>query len=235
LAGPAIRRDTTHSAAGLLAGMRRSLPLAVSDAAYGVVFGVLARQAGLSLPEATLMSALVYAGSAQFVALGLWAGAVPVISLGLSTLLVNLRYLLMGSTMAPRLADVPPLRKYASLFLLTDESWALSLAEFERGKGCYGFLVGSGLLLYCAWVGGTVAGRLAGALVPNPSTLGLDFAFTALFAALLAGRYRGRRDLTPWAVAGCTALVTAAWIPGMWYVLTGAVAGSLVGEWRDAD
>jgi 4-azaleucine resistance transporter AzlC len=231
----AVPDHASFTRQGLLAGVRRSVPLALSDAAYGVVFGVLARQAGLSLVECVLMSALVYAGSAQFIALGMWASPVPVVSLILSTLVVNLRYLLMGATLWPWLARLSAVVRYASLFLLSDENWALSVAEYEGGKSDPSFLVGSGFLLYSAWVSGTVVGRVAGAVVANPAAWGLDFAFTALFAALLTGRYGGKRDLLPWFVAALVA-VGAAWaLPGKWYILLGALAGSVVGVMRNAD
>src|SRR3954454_11247535 len=88
-------------------GARRCLPLAVIVAAYGLVWGVLARQAGLGLGDVALMSGLVFAGSAQFVALDMWtasAAALPVGAIVFATLIVNLRLVLMSATLRPLFA-----------------------------------------------------------------------------------------------------------------------------------
>ena len=102
-----VNAVVTFTRAGALAGARRTVPLGVSAFAVGAVFGVLARQAGLGLPEALLMSALVFAGSAQFVALGLWATPLPVLAIVLTTLVVNLRHVLMGAALRSWLARLP--------------------------------------------------------------------------------------------------------------------------------
>ena len=219
---------------GAMVGARASLPLAVGVLAYGAVFGILARQAGLTLAEVVLMSALVAAGSAQFVALGLWAAPLPVASLVLTTLVVNLCHLLMGAALRPWFGGLPRGRAYGSLFFLSDESWALTTRSLTSGGGDGAVLLGSGLVLDAAWVGAGAAGYLAGAELDDPARWGLDFAFTAAFVALLVGGWRGRSDLAPWAVSAVAALVAAAWLPGTWYVLVGGLAGSLVGGWRGA-
>jgi 4-azaleucine resistance transporter AzlC len=218
---------------GALAGARRTFPLAVSVAAYGTVFGVLARRADLSLVESTLMSGLVYAGASQFVAVELWASGATALALILTTLLVNLRHLLMGASLRGWFGRLPAPPAYGSLFFLNDESWALTQAEYDRGLRDAAFLAGSGLTLWGAWVGATGVGHAAGAAVGDPTALGLDFAFAAVFAALLAGMFKGRADLLPW-LTGAAVAIAAEWLlPGNWYVLLGGVAGCLVGAIRD--
>ena len=147
---------------GALAGARSSLALGAGVLAYGAVFGVLARQAGLSLAEVVLMSALVAAGSSQFVALGLWSAPLPVASIVLTTLVVNLRHLLMGAALRPWFGRLPPAKAYGSLFFLSDESWALTMRALGRGGGDAAFLLGSGLVLDAAWVVAGVVGHVAG-------------------------------------------------------------------------
>jgi len=73
---------------------------------------------------------------------------------------------------------------------------------------------------------------MLGGAIGDPTRLGLDFAFTAVFIALLAGLWRGKGDLLPWIVAAAVAIAGAHLLPGKWYILLGAVAGSLVGAWR---
>jgi len=218
---------------GLLAGVRQTLPLAASAFAFGLAFGVLARGAGLRLAEVALMSTTVFSGTAQLVVLGLWASPLPSAPILIATLIVGLRHLLLGATLRPWLAGLSPRRAYGALFFLTDESWALSLRAFGSGGRDAAFFLGSGLTMTVAWIGGSVLGRAGGSWLTDPARWGLDFAFTAVFVALLVGSWRGRRDLLPWAVAAGVALAAHRWLPGRWYILLGALAGSGTGAWRD--
>ncbi len=213
----------------MVRGVQRALPIVVSDFAFGLAFGVLSRQAGMSLGEALLMSGLVNAGSAQVAALGMWsAGSLPVASLILTTLLINLRHLLMGAALAPRLRRLSAWQAAFSAYFLFDETFALSAAEPETGDDG-GFLIGSGAALTLNWIVTTGIGQLAVQVLPDPARWGLDFAFPAAFAALLVSLWKGRSDLLPWAAAAAAAVAVSFWLPGMWYVLAGGLAGGAVG------
>lgn len=210
----------------------QALPVALSVLAYGMVYGLLTREAGMSLPEALLSSGIVFAGSAQFVALDMWTHPLPVATLVFTTLIINLRHVLMGASLAPWMSGMPPRLCAPTLFFLADESWALSMGALGRGAADIGYLVGSGALLWCAWVSATLAGRVLGAAIPDPRLFGLDFAFTAVFLALLAGLWKGKEDIPPWFVAAATALAVHHFVPGKWYIVAGGLAGSMTGLWR---
>ena len=227
--------QSTFTRAGLLLGVRRTLPLAVSAVAFAAVFGVLARQAGLSFAEAALMSGLVFAGASQFVALQMWTSPLPIVAIIVTTLIVNLRHVLMGAALRPWLSRLPASKVYPTLFFMTDETWALSIKEYNEGKRDAGFILGSGLTLFAGWVGGTIAGVAAGSALSEEELTrwGLDFMFAAVFTALLAGMWRGKSDLLPWGVTALVAVVTNWWLPGTWYILAGGIAGSVVGALRD--
>ena len=225
----------TFDTKGALAGARRILPLALGDFAYGLVFGVLAQQAGLSVLEVLLMSALVYAGSAQLIVLSLWIMPLPIGAIILTTLIVNLRYLLMGAAISPWFLRLSPFKAYTTLYFMADENWALTMSEFDKGKRNAAFLLGSGLLMFVAWVSTTVLGRAIGSLVHDPSRWGLDFAFTAVFLALLVPLWKGKANILPWIVAAVVAVVAARWLPGKWYILLGGLAGGLVGMVQHAE
>ncbi len=225
----AMQEPVAFTWSGALLGVRRSIPLVLSVCTYGIAFGVLARQAGLSLIAATLMSTLVRAGASQLVVLGLWSSSLPVVSIIFTTLLVNLRFLLMGAALRPWFAQLSPLKAYGSLSFLGDESWALTMQELTEGKQNAAFLVGCGLVLNIAWIGATIGGYLLGAIIGKPEQWGLDFAFTATFLALLMGMWKGKTTLLPWAVAAAVAIVSAHWLPGKWYILLGGLAGSIIG------
>jgi 4-azaleucine resistance transporter AzlC len=224
----AMSRSASRSQ--FLLGLRLFWPVAVSIAAYGLVWGVLAGQAGMSVAEVALMSALVFAGASQFVALDMWTPeALPVGAIVLATAIVNLRMLLMTATLRPLAAGLSRPRAALAMHFVADENWALTMSEFARGRGSIAFLLGSGVLSWVAWLAATLTGRLLGAAIDDPARYGLDFAFTATFIALLLGMWRGKGDLLPWLVGGLAAIAASKLIPGNWYIIIGGLLGSLAG------
>jgi 4-azaleucine resistance transporter AzlC len=217
---------------GLAAGFRACVPVAIGVAVYGVLFGLLARQKGLPLWAAQSMSLGIYAGASQLIVLDLWGPDLPVASLIVTTLIVNLRHVLMGAALSPWLTRISPQRAFGSLFFMTDESWAVSLGRWteERRRGVVSdgaFLIGAGLCEYLFWNGSTLIGHFLVRGLDDPSKYGLDFAFTAVFTALLVGLKPKRADILPIICAGIAALVGARVLPGKWYILAGALAGGL--------
>jgi 4-azaleucine resistance transporter AzlC len=222
----------TFTLAGALAGARRCVPIEISGCAIGLVFGTLAGQAGLGAGEAALMSALVFSGAAQFVVLGLWASPLPLVAITLTTLVVGLRHVLMGAALGPVFSRLPRRKAYGSVFFMADENWALTMGEFAKGRCDAAFLLGGGLLMFLVWTGSTFVGVTFGGAVRDPARWGLDFAFTAVFLALIAGMWKGKSDIFPWAVAATVAVAAHQWLPGQWYILLGGLAGSLAGVMR---
>lgn len=212
-------------------GAVHALPILAGAVPFGLLLGSLAAKAGLTPLDMGLMSGIVFAGSSQFVAVELWGHGAPGLAVVASVLLVNLRHLLMGATLAPRFHGVPPLRAGLALFFMTDEVWALAL---RRGQALtFGYWFGVGLTLYVGWLSATVAGTLAGALVADPAAWGLDFTFIAVFLCLLAGLWTGVGSLPPWLASAGAALAVNALTPGgPWHILAGAVAGGAVAAWR---
>ena len=217
---------------GAVRGARAVLPIVPGAIVFGLVYGFIAGQHGLSVLEIALMSMLVFAGASQFLALELWGHPLPVVGLVLGVLVINLRHLLMGPALLPWLARIRPGQAYASLYFMTDESWGVSVAELRRGGRDAAFLLGAGLGLYGFWVVATILGRAAGDLSFLVERWGLDYLTTAFFVALLAGFWRGRGDAFPWLVAGGIAVAAKWTLPGTWYIMLGAVGGSLAGAWR---
>lgn len=227
--------SVTFTTAGALAGARRTAPLIVVALTWGAVFGVLARQVGLTVAESMLMSGMVFAGGSQLIALEMWRAPVPVVEIIVTTLVVNLRHVLMGAAIHPWFKRVPPLRRYGATYFLTDESWALTQQAMASGQRDAAFLLGSGLTLFVFWVSGAWLGQTLGSVIADPAAWGLDFISVAVFAALLVGMWKGRATLLPWIVAAGVALLAAQTLPGKWYILLGGLAGSVVGAWTDAD
>lgn len=218
------------------AGARACIPVVISVAAYGVVWGVLARGTGLSLFEVILMSGLVFAGSAQFVALDLWTAtpaSLPIGPLILAALIVNLRYLLLTATLRPLFRQDQQVKGALMMGIVSDETWAMTVGEMAKGRGSIGFLLGGGVFAYACWMATTVIGHTLGSAIDDPRTYGLDFAFTATFLALLLGMWKGKGDIIPWLVAALAAIVSAKLIPGSWHILIGGIVGSLAGAIAD--
>ncbi|WP_049926463.1 AzlC family ABC transporter permease [Halopiger goleimassiliensis] len=228
--------SVTFDREGIRAGFLTCVPVAVGVGGYGVAFGVLARQAGLSVAEAALMSATVFAGAAQIVAVELWpdplpvlwADPLPVLTIVATVFAINLRYSLMGAALQPWFRYLDPRQVYASLVLMADENWALTMREFQSGSRHGAFLFGTGVALWLFWVGSTVVGAVAGGVVGDPATYGADFILAAVFVALAVELWDGRSSIVPWFVALAVAVGTASLVPGRWYILLGGLAAALV-------
>jgi 4-azaleucine resistance transporter AzlC len=184
----------------------------------------------MSALDVLLMSGLVFAGASQFVALESWAPSdLPMLSIVITTAIVNLRMLLMTATLRPLTTHLPRWKALLAVYLVADENWAMTMGEVSKGRGTVGFLVGSGVCSWIAWTGSTLAGRLLGSVIDDPTRYGLDFAFTATFIALLLGMWKGKADLVPWLVAALVAIVSSRLIEGNWYIIIGGLAGSFAG------
>lgn len=209
-------------------GARLALPFAVAVIAFGVSFGVLAEAAGFGSLAPVIMSATTFAGSSQFAAVSIVAGGGGVAAAILAAVLLNTRYGPMGLAAAPALRGGAA-RRAAEAQLVVDEAWAL--AGRRGGRFDRNVLIGAGLLLYVAWVGGTTAGVLAGDALGDPEALGLDAAFPALFLALLVGQIKSRRALAAAVAGGAVALSLTPLVPAGIPVLA-ATAACLLGVRR---
>jgi 4-azaleucine resistance transporter AzlC len=211
-------------------GARVIAPFAVAVAAFGVTFGVLARDAGLGGVAAVVFSATTFAGSAQFAATSVLSAGGTLAAAIAAAVLLNTRYVPIGLSVAPSLRG-PAWQRGLRAQLVVDESWAVS----HMGGGRYDprLLLGAGLTLYCSWVVGTTVGIAAGSLLGDPQKLGLDAAFPALFLALLAGQVHGRAALVAALAGAAVAIALVPFVPPGVPVVAASVA-CLVGLRRGA-
>ncbi len=211
-------------------GARDVIPLALAAMSYGAAFGLLAVQSGFSILQSISMSALVFGGSAQLVALDqltAGAGAVAAILAGAA---LNLRILLITASMRYAFEGQPWWKILIGAHLATDASIALMQSAKNRGMlASYWYLFGGGSFLLLAWILSAGVGSLLSKSIPNPERFGLDFAIVAAFVALLPNLWRGRTDVVPWSVAAGTVICFTAMFPDQsgFALILGAVLGAV--------
>jgi 4-azaleucine resistance transporter AzlC len=221
----------THRLTAFTAGARDTIPMLIGAAPFGVIFGTLVAAGPLHLWHGQLMSLIVFAGSAQFIALGLVAGHASLAVIWATTFVVNLRHVLYSATLAPHVAHLPARWRWALGGLLTDEVFAVAWAHYRLhppgSVGPYYFL-GSGLSMYLNWQIWTLAGLLFGAAFPGLQSLGLDFAMVATFIAIVVPQLVALRYLAAAVTAGALAFFWQAW-PYKLGLLAAVFAGVAVG------
>lgn len=221
--------------AGVWRGMKLTLPYSVSALPFGLAYGAAAAGVGVTPGEATLMSALIFAGSAQFAVLSLWVAPLPLMAMMLTAFLVNARHVVMGAALHPFISNLPRKLVLPLAGGMTDAGWAITLQEMMRGRRDLGILLGTIIMQWPIWTGGTLAGALVGGAGLEPKRWGLDVLIAGVFATSVVGLYRGRGDALPWAAAIAGTAASLLWLPGNWYILVGGLCAGLVGLLRDAD
>lgn len=221
---------------GVFIGARKALVLVPGLMVFAVAFGAAASAKGLSLLEAVLMSAIVYAGVSQLVAIELWRpewswGAIA--GLALVTATINARMVLQGASLQPWLAPYPKLVNALHLFFFTDANWMIGTRYHAEGGRDLGVLFGAGFIVWINWVLATIPGYLLGSLVADPRRYGIDLVMPIFFATMIVPLWRGRRAAVPWIVAGIVALLTAKFVEGYAFIIVGALSGALVGAFVD--
>ncbi|MBP1845450.1 4-azaleucine resistance transporter AzlC [Rhizobium petrolearium] len=208
-------------------GMRAISPLIAAVIPIGLVFGAVAATKGLTPAEAGLMSALVFAGGSQFVAMDIWTHPASWAGVGFAALLVNIRHVLMSASLGTKMGEFGPRARYVAMLFLADEIWAM--AEFRAGAARLTPFWFAGLVapFYLAWIFSGIAGAALGAFLGDPVTLGLDFAFPAVFIVLIMGFWKGSETGAVLLASGAAAVFTQHFVPGVWYIAAGAVAGLL--------
>jgi len=218
---------TPSPAASLARGVKLGLPIFLGYAPVGAAFGLAATSAGFTVVQATACSAMVLAGAGQFIGLAALASGNLVAAL-VATGIVNLRYVLFSATMAPHVHDVPPWNKALLAFTLTDETFAINIADVREGRADRFSMLGVGFISWVGWTAGTLVGALAGGAIGDPSKWGVEFAMPAMFTALLVGQITGKRELIAAGLAAVLALALSAFLPGQWPVVAAAVTAATV-------
>ncbi len=218
------------------AGVRAGVPIAVGVVPFGLVAGVAATEAGMGLGGAVAFSVAIFAGASQLAAIDLLdTGSSAIVAAG-TALLINLRFLMYSASLAPFLATQPLRRRLGAAYLLTDQAYALSVAEYVRDpshseRARLRFYVGVGLLMWTTWQITTVLGAALGSTVPD--SVPLDFSIPLVFLALLIPAVTDRPTLTAALVAGVGAVAAGQLGAGNAALLVGMAAGIACGAAMD--
>jgi len=194
----------------LLPGARAVAPLAVAVFLFAVTFGILARSAGMGWLAPLVFSVTTFAGSAQVAAASVLDTAGGASAAVVAAVLLNLRYLPIGLSIAPALRG-PMVRRVLEAQLAVDEAWAI--AHVGNGRHDRDRLVGAGVIVFVAWVTGTGVGVVGGGVLGDPAALGLDVLSPALFLALLIGQVREARAAGAAVLGASIALACIPWAP----------------------
>jgi 4-azaleucine resistance transporter AzlC len=220
-----------------IAGVRAELPILLGVIPFGLIFGVLAIGADLPPTVAQAMSFIVFAGSAQFIAIPLLGAGAATAVLWLTTFIVNVRHMLYSASVAPFTRQLPAGWRWLLAYLLTDEAYVVSILHYNDDTvpdaHKHYFLLGAGLTLWTTWQISTAVGIFLGAQIPN--SWGLDFTLALTFIAMVMPVLKDRPTVAAALAAGVVA-VLANPLPYKMGLMLAAVTGIIVGlliEGRD--
>lgn len=209
--------------------LRQTAPIVMGYIPVGFAYGVLAQKAGLSDFNTLAMSVLVFAGSAQLIAVGmLGAGAGP-LAIVLTTFVVNLRHLLMSAALSTWLRGWSRKKLAWFAFQLTDETFALHSARFSKGNIDAPTTLGINLIAQSAWVSGTCLGMFAGGLIGDVRPIGLDFALAGMFIFLLLGQIKSRTHFVVALCGAFGAILMKVYGAGQFSVIGATVLAATIG------
>lgn len=210
-------------------GVKRALPVVLGYVPIGFAYGVLAGKSGLSGANTLLMSIIVFAGSAQFIAVGLFAAGTGPAAVILTTFVVNLRHMLMAASLAPYLSGWK--KRYLAFFSfeLTDETFALHSSTAGKLHDCRIEALALNVTAQLSWVLGTGLGLVASGLIGDIKPLGLDYALAAMFIGLLVSQCQSPVRVVTAILSGAiaTLLYLAGW--HQFHIIFATVAGATLG------
>ena len=198
---------------------------------FGMLFGVLATEAGLNLVEAMTFTITVFAGAAQFTALQLMHEQAPTLIVLISALAVNLRVAMYSASLTPYLGAAPLWQRACAAYMTVDQSYALSIIQFETEPAMttqqrMAYFFGTNGIVAPAWISATLFGAIMGSRIPE--SWALDFALPIAFLAMIAPMLRTTAHLIA-AFVAMSAALAAAGLPYNLGLIVGGIAGMMAG------
>lgn len=210
-------------------GVLAEAPILLGVAPFGLLFGALAMDAGLGMTAAQAMSSILFAGSAQLIAVRMIGTGLPVLAIILVVFVVNLRHALYSASMAPHVRHLSPAWKFLLAYLLTDEAYAVTITHYQHADDLsrkHWYFLGAGLTLWTAWQASTAIGIFIGARIPPGWPLG--FVLPLTFIALVVPALKDRTGVLASVTAALAGLLTIGF-PFRLGLLLAAFLGILTG------
>lgn len=235
------RTSAAPRRARFVRGLKLGFPIFLGYVPVGMAFAILARGLGFSVVAATVCSATALAGAGQFIALSLLGGGATAFEVLAATTVVNLRYVLFGSTISPYLRGVPLTTQAALAFSLTDETFAVNIADQRAGLSTPATMLGVGTVAWTGWVTGTLIGAIGASWIGDPTRFGVGFAMPAMFTALFIELADDRRHIIIGALAGAIALCLpllqhiGVTLSSSWFIIIASMTAATIGSvvWRE--
>ncbi len=209
-------------------GLIASGPVCLGYIPIGIAFGVLAQKAGLSPLETGFMSLMVFAGSSQFIAVSMLSAGAGAVSIIATTFVVNLRHLLMSSSLSVFLGHSGRKKLFAFAYGITDESFAVNISKFKNGEWDINGAIVVNFSANIMWILSTVAGGYGGQFI-KPHSFGMDYALIAMFICLLVFQLKGRIYIFTALLAGILAVLFSIFLPGNSYIIIASVFAAVTG------
>ncbi len=208
-------------------GFKAGLPFILVVGPFGLLFGVVATEAGLDVLQTMAMTFLVVAGAAQFAAVQLLIENAPVLVIILTGLAVNMRMAMYSASIAPHIGDAPTWKRILAAYFLVDQSYAASVIKYENTPGLttsqkLSFFFGTITPIYPTWFVSTYIGIIAGSAIPKEYAL--DFAVPITFLALVGPNLRSLPHIAA-AIISVTASLLLVWMPyNLWLIIAALLA-----------
>jgi 4-azaleucine resistance transporter AzlC len=216
------------SSSQFLAGARQSIPILISTAPFGLLYGAIAVDQGLTVWQASLMSLTIYAGASQLVGIELFNNHVAPWLVVFSIFIVNIRHVLYSAAVGRRMDGFTPLQRATGFFFLIDPQFAVTEREAENGRNItFAWFMGLALPVYTLWNIESVIGAIFGKLIPDPEAFGIDFLLPLYFFGLVMGFRKRALWLPVVAVSAVASVAALKTIGSPWHVTIGALAGVL--------
>ncbi len=227
------KKDTvlmkSENAKQTINGFIDTVPLGISTSIYGLVYGVMAANAGLNIFETIAMSVFVFAGASQMTAVQMIAIGSGALSIILTVFIINLRHFLMAASLAPYLKNESVTKKMITSFFMTDESYAVTYSQFQKEPPTSSYFLGSGLNIYLFWGSSGAVGYFFGNLISAQMSYVFDFAFVAAFIGMIVPMVKTKPAVVTVLVSAVISIVGSLYIPGKWYIIIAGLFASFAG------
>ncbi|MBN2983723.1 AzlC family ABC transporter permease [Cohnella algarum] len=212
-----------------LQGAKDCLPTLLGYLSIGFAAGVVGKTSGLGIAEIALMSVMIYAGSAQFIAAGMVAANGSIAVIVFTVFIVNLRHLLLSAALSPYFRHLTPVKNMLIGALLTDETFGVAIQRAtDANRIGERWMHGLNLTAYLNWIAATLAGAFLGRWIANPEKFGLDFALSAMFIGLLVLQLTSRKNLAIDLIVAVSAILIVAGASMAFSANVGVIIAALI-------